>query len=371
MRKSNAIVPPYAACYALKGGFFMSTSRIFPHPFSKAYWRCALDEFRNTRILIFAALMIALRVIFKTISIPIAMDLRINTAFLINAFGAMVFGPVVAAAAAAITDTLGCLLFPTGPYFFPFIFEEIAGSVIFALFLYRADITPKRVILSRFCINFFVNIVLNTPIMMLYYEMMMGRYYAPFDALRIVKNLVLFPVEAVILMIFLQLTVPRVRRLGFTVGSTEALHLSKRHIASMTALFAAGCLAVGGYSYYAYEHTSLSASYTPEERMIHHLEMVPYVLQAHASLQEETVVTIVESAYPYVLREEIDYTVAVYRVQKDLQDLDEYLTLAFSYSKSPASKDENLSRIGTAQIVTDKVGAQLLSYHDDVEDDRK
>ena len=73
---------------------------LFPHPFSRAYWKQAFSEFKNPRVLIFAALMVALRVIFKAVSIPIGMDLRINTAFLINAFGAMVFGPVVAAASA-------------------------------------------------------------------------------------------------------------------------------------------------------------------------------------------------------------------------------------------------------------------------------
>ena len=108
-----------------------TSTSLFPHPFSRAYWRTALAEFRNTRVLIFAALMIALRVIFKTVSIPIGMDLRINTAFLINAFGAMVFGPVVAIAAAAITDTLGCLLFPTGPYFFPFIFPFLRNTRLY------------------------------------------------------------------------------------------------------------------------------------------------------------------------------------------------------------------------------------------------
>ena len=222
-----------------------SSPVLFPHPFSKEYWKQAFSEFKNVKILIFAALMIALRVIFKAISIPIGMDLRINTAFLINAFGAMVFGPVVAAASAAVTDTLGCLLFPTGTYFFPFIFIEIAGSVIFALFLYRTNITAVRVILSRFCIDFFVNIVLNTPIMMLYYQLIMGKYYAPFDMLRIVKNLVLFPVESVILILFLNLTVPRIRSLGFVVSSIQSLQLTRRTIALLCVLFLIGSAAIG------------------------------------------------------------------------------------------------------------------------------
>ena len=106
---------------------------LFKHPFSRAYWKEAAGEFKKTKILVFAALMIALRVVMKMVSIPIGVDMRINTAFIVNAFGSAVFGPVVGLVAAAITDTLGCIFFPTGVYFFPFIFIEMAGSLCYAL----------------------------------------------------------------------------------------------------------------------------------------------------------------------------------------------------------------------------------------------
>ena len=57
------------------------STTLYPHPFSKAYWRDAVAELKDLRILIFAALMIALRVLMKQVAIPIAMDLKINTAF--------------------------------------------------------------------------------------------------------------------------------------------------------------------------------------------------------------------------------------------------------------------------------------------------
>ena len=164
------------------------STALYATPFSKAYWRDAAAELRDTRMLVFAALMIALRVALKSLGIPIAADLKINVAFFINAFGAMTFGPVVAILAAAVSDTLGCILFPTGAYFFPFIFIEIAGSLIFALFLYRAKVTATRVILSRFCIDFFVNIVMNAPIMWVYYKMVLGKSYTLFQLPRIIKN---------------------------------------------------------------------------------------------------------------------------------------------------------------------------------------
>ncbi|MBQ4434464.1 MAG: folate family ECF transporter S component [Clostridia bacterium] len=224
-----------------------NSRKLYDTPFSKEYWVQAASEFKNLRVLIFAALMIALRVALKSLSIPIAANLRINIAFFINAYGAMVFGPVVAIAAAAVSDTLGCLLFPSGPYFFPFVLTEIAGSLIFALFLYRTKITTLKVTLSRFCIDFFVNIVLNTPIMMLYYQMILGRNYAIFDLMRIVKNLVMFPIESVLLVLFLRVVVPPTRKLGYFVSDIEDLRFTKKSIIALSVLTAVGIAAVALY----------------------------------------------------------------------------------------------------------------------------
>ena len=79
------------------------STALYSHPFSKAYWRDAAAELKDTHILVFAALMIALRLVMKQISIPITPVLRINTAYFVNALGAMVYGPVVAAICAVIT----------------------------------------------------------------------------------------------------------------------------------------------------------------------------------------------------------------------------------------------------------------------------
>ena len=222
----------------------------FPHPFSKLYWKCAASEMKKTRVLVFAALMIALRVALKPLGIPIGSYLRIEIAFFINAFGAMVFGPVVAIFAAAVSDTLGCILFPTGAYFFPFIFIEIAGSLIFALFLYRAELTVMRVTLSRFCIDFFVNIVLNTPIMMVYYKIVLGKSYAVFNLPRIVKNLALFPIESVLLVLFLRALIPPAQKMGYVTASVEKLKFNRKNIIALIALTLLGIALVVGYIVY-------------------------------------------------------------------------------------------------------------------------
>lgn len=239
------------------------SAALYATPFSAAYWRDAAAELRDTRMLVFAALMIALRVALKSLGVPIAADLKINIAFFVNAFGAMVFGPVVAIVAAAISDTLGCLLFPSGAYFFPFIFIEIAGSLIFALFLYRAKVTATRVILSRFCIDFFVNIVMNTPIMWLYYKMILGKSYVIFQLPRIIKNLALFPLESVLLTLFLTLMIPIAKRFRLVYDSGENLKFQKRQVVLLVVLFITGLACVGGYYVYDYNtknHASGMAS---------------------------------------------------------------------------------------------------------------
>lgn len=218
----------------------MSENGLFRHPFSRAYWRQAASELKNTRMLIFAALMVALRVALKSLAIPIAPNLQISVGFFVNAFGAMVFGPVVALLGAALSDTLGCILFPSGPYFFPFIFVEMASSLIFALLLYRTNVTTARVILSRFCIDFFVNIVLQTPIMYLYYQMVLGRNYTILNTARIIKNLVLFPIESVLLVLFLQAVIPAVKRLGFLKTGTEQLKISRKNVIILSVTAAIG-----------------------------------------------------------------------------------------------------------------------------------
>ena len=218
--------------------------KLFDTPFSKEYWKQAASELKNTKTLIFAALMIALRIALKSVSIYIAADLRISIEFLVNALGAMTFGPVVAIAGAAVSDTLGALLFPSGPYFFLFIFTEIAGSLVFALFFYRTRISVTKVILSRFCTNFFVNIVLQTPIMYLYYQMMLGKTYKIFNLPRMIKNLVLFPVESLLLVLFLRALIPPLKSLGYKVSDISKLHFTKKNIATLVILTIIGVAAV-------------------------------------------------------------------------------------------------------------------------------
>lgn len=220
---------------------------VYKHPFSRAYWRDAASQLFDIRILCIAAILIAVRVALKSVQIPVGPSLNITVGFFVNALGASIFGPVVALVAAAISDTLGCLIFPQGPYFFPFILEEISGSLLFALFLWRSNITATRVILSRFSVVAITNLIINPTLMIWYYDIFYGKSYAFMTIPRVMKNLALFPAEALLLTLFMGAMIPVVVKLGFMPKTDVKPILSKKHIVMLVVFFLIAAMMVVGY----------------------------------------------------------------------------------------------------------------------------
>lgn len=338
---------------------------LYSHPFSKAYWRDAALEMKDRRMLILAAMLVALRVALKPVTIVIMPNVQINTATLINALGAMIFGPVVAIPAAIISDTLGCILFPTGTYFFPFVFEEIAGSVIFALFLYRAKITPLRVMLARFCIDLFVNILMNAPIMWLYYKMILGKSYLMFQLPQILKNLFMFPVESVVITVFLAILIPVTYRLKVTYDNSTSLKFSKRDIITLVVLFVIGVGSIMSYLTYYYNNNSLSASYSAEERYAANTNMTTVLVDKTDDFDDMTLVTTVDSAYKKFMGKDVTYNVVIYKVDNDaLAGYDKDLETIRGMSKSKAKAvagDGIMEQVGTAVIILNEKTGEVIS----------
>ena len=325
--------------------------KLFKTPFSAEYWKLAFAELKNPRTLVFAALILALRIAAKPLSITIAGDLTEGIGFIVNAFGSMVYGPVVALLSGALSDTLGFLVFPSGVYFPAYMITEMAGSFVFALFLYRAEISIPRLILCRFCICFFVNVVLAYPIHTAYYSIMLGKDYS-LTWIRIVKNIVLFPIEAVLLAVIFRSLLPPFRKLGYLWSGTEKLDFTKKHVLLLTALFVAGAVCVFAYGVNSYNTTSLSASYQPAQRLARNRAIEEYIIEKHPELKAEETVCIIESAYPKAFRPEVTYQVAVYKADvSGAENAEELMTELEGLSKSKAAAREELEKLFTEEIV--------------------
>ena len=326
---------------------------LYASPWSRAYWKDAAKELTKARMLVVAAVLIALRVALKSVPIPIAPPaLMLNLGFFVNALGAMIFGPVVAIVAAAISDTLGCILFPTGPYFFPFIFTEIAGSLIFALFLYRAPLTNSRVIWSRFCVCFLVNVVIQSPIMVLYYKMILGKSYAIFDLPRILKNLVMFPIESVLLILFLNVMTPVTYRMRLTYYPPTKMKMSKRQIALILSLLIVGGAATGGYAWYDYNTRNHIASLDTQER-----ENLNQIIAAQlGSGLEENQVLITGKLTRTAFRSEQTASFYIYTVSEGENPAD-----FWGLKNSEAKKNEALTCVASGTAVMDRESDTVVS----------
>lgn len=336
---------------------------LFPHPFSAGYWRTAAAELKSTRTLVIAALMIALRVATKGLAVPIAPNLDLfNLASFINALSAMIVGPVVCIPAAFVSDFLGVMIWDgLGNYFLPYALQEIASSLIWALLLYRAKPTPGRVMLGRFAICIFVNVILGTGINIWYQKIYMGTSSVMLTLPRVIKNTFMFPIESVAMSFFLSVMIPVTNRMGLTFSGPDAareLAFGKKQIALLAALFVVGVGCVVGYLFYHYDTTSLSGSYTTAERIEANKSMLDIVLEETDAFDATADVTVVESAYQKFPTSRITYTVAVYDAAEGTELNDDIWKL----SKSKAAKHEALTRVGTAVIVQDKKTGEVLSF---------
>lgn len=355
----------------------MTKSRnLYPHPFSRNYWRDAASELKDTRMLVITALMTALRIALKPLAIPIGPQLSIQTAMLATALGAMIYGPVMAIPAAIVSDTIGFLIYPTGDYFLPFVLTEIGSTMIYALCLYRSKATPTRVILSRFFICLVINVVLQQFIYAWWYvyignpDKAKDQILSIMTVARIFKNLAFFPIESVVLSLFLKLILPITNRGGLTYCSEKDMRFGWKQVVLLVCLTLFGCASATGYMGYRYANNSRSADYSTEERVEIQKGMAQLVLDETDEWDDETVVCIVDSAYRGLFQSNTDYTVVVYILDEEAfatgqaQDGNYTMDTLWSYSKSSPKKDayQSLVKVASVSIEKNEKTGEILRF---------
>lgn len=199
--------------------------------FSLAYWKRAAKVFKDVRIVAFAAVICALRIAVKSVNVPIAPGVHLSLDCYVNAVGAFVYGPLMALIVGAISDTIGAVLFPQGAYFFPFIFVEMSSGFIFALFLWRKKLSAQKLLLAKFTVNLFCNLFLSPVIQKLYYYLIGAeKAYYLVTGVRVVKNLVLFPLEGILICVLLNALLPGLKALRYVEREQEGIPLQKKEI---------------------------------------------------------------------------------------------------------------------------------------------
>lgn len=158
--------------------------------------RAALREVRTLRSLCGSGMLTALNIALNQFKIILTPTLQISAAFLATAVGGWAYGPVLTALACGIADILKFLLRPDGPFNFWWTAIAFVPGLLYGLVLYRRPVTLRRTALAKALVTLIVNLGLNPLCMALLYGS--GSYWYYLSS-RVVKNLLLYPLETALL----------------------------------------------------------------------------------------------------------------------------------------------------------------------------
>lgn len=190
----------------------------YKHPFSKSYWQTAFKDFKNLRVLVFSAIMIAVCIVLSYVpSIPVGDLTRVTWGFLARATCSLVGGPVNGLVFGLAEDTISYLMHPTGPYFPGYALTTMLGNLIYALFLYRVPkVTVVRIFLAKLLTN-----AMNVTLGALWSAILYQKAYLVVAGTSLIKNLVMLPIQTLMLCVLFAALLPALRRAGFLPAETE------------------------------------------------------------------------------------------------------------------------------------------------------
>lgn len=174
-------------------------------------FKTSIQKLKSTKNLTIIALLIATKIAIGSIYIPVGDNLRIYFKFFITALEGAMFGPSVAIITGALSDLIGFILFPSGPFFIGYTISSATGGLIFALFLYDTNITVLKLALSKLFVNIFVNIGMGS----LWSSILFSKGYIYYLIQSTIKNIVLLPFEIILLTIVFNLLLPYLIKKGF------------------------------------------------------------------------------------------------------------------------------------------------------------
>ena len=149
-----------------------------------------------------SAMLLATSVIFGLFKIPLSQVSEIRLQFLPVAIEGTVFGPLYGGILGGLSDILCYMVRPTGPFFPGFTVSSILQGVIYGLILKR-DQSIGRIMIAQALDTVIVSLILNPVWLMLLY----GNAFIPLFLSRLVKVLVMYPINTMLLIAVIRPTV--------------------------------------------------------------------------------------------------------------------------------------------------------------------
>lgn len=163
-------------------------------------FKSSASELKNVTTISVAGMLVGIGVVLSFVKIVLSPVLEIRFSFLPLAAGGLLYGPVVGGIIGIWIDILGYFVRPNGPFFPGFTLNALISGVLYGLFLYKKPVTWTRVIIVSALIAVFINLGLTS----LWLSMMYGKAFLVLLSARILKNVVMFPINTALLMALLK-----------------------------------------------------------------------------------------------------------------------------------------------------------------------
>lgn len=144
----------------------------------------------DTKMLVTAAVLIALNVVLSRFLSINAWNIKIGFTFVSIFVAGYFYGPFFSVIVAVIGDIVGALLFPSGAFFPGFTVTALLTGLLFGLMLYKKQ-TPSRIIITVLINQLVLGLIVNTYWLSILY----GTTFGAVVVTRIVQCLIMMPVE--------------------------------------------------------------------------------------------------------------------------------------------------------------------------------
>lgn len=180
--------------------------------FSKEFYQASIKEFTKVKSIvlmsIFVALMTVVGGIFSLNPLKIA-DRTVSLIFLFWPVIGILFGPIAGLFIAVLVDVLMYFIFPTGyPFYVGYTIAEMAVTFISGLFFYKSNVTILKIILFEFILDIGIHVCVESFFMNDIMAWNLGEAFKTYVIGGFIKNIVLWPIETIILVLLLSALLP-------------------------------------------------------------------------------------------------------------------------------------------------------------------
>ncbi|MBB5182484.1 folate family ECF transporter S component [Catenisphaera adipataccumulans] len=159
-----------------------------------------MSKLKDVKVLSGAAMLVAVGILLGFFKIPLTQLIEIRFGSLPIAIAGAFYGTGIGALVGALTDIGAFLVKPTGPYFPGFTISGLVSGFIFGKFFYGKEITVQRIVLAEIVHTLIVGIGLNS----IWLSMLYGNAFMVVLAARLLKEIVMIPVNSLIVMVVLK-----------------------------------------------------------------------------------------------------------------------------------------------------------------------